>query len=62
MKRQEYFSKERTRKNKNPERVLSTLHDKEFRVTIIRMLIEFGRRIEQLRENFKKELEYIIKN
>lgn len=36
---------------------LSDLPDKEFKVTVIRMFTKLGRRIEELRQSFNKELE-----
>ena len=49
--------------NKNPnEMKRSNLLDKAFKETITGMLTEFGRRKEELRKNFNKDLENIRKN
>ena len=48
---------------KNPnEMKISNLSDKAFKEIITRMLAEFGRRMEELRKNFNKDLENIRKN
>ena len=41
---------------------ISSLPDKEFKVMVIRMLTELGRRMDEYSENFNKELENIKKN
>ena len=41
---------------------ISNLPDKAFKETITRMLTESGRRMEELRKNFNKDLENIRKN
>ena len=40
---------------------ISNLSNKEFKVMIIKMLIEFGRKTDEHSENFNKEIENIRK-
>ena len=40
---------------------VSNLPDKDFKVMVIKMLIELGRRIDEHSENFNKEMENIRK-
>ena len=42
--------------------IQSNLPDKEFKETVIRMLTQLERGIQELRENFNEELESIKKN
>ena len=44
------------------ETKINNLTEKEYKLIVIRMLIDLGRRIDSHSENFKKELENIIKN
>ena len=41
---------------------MSSLHNEELKVMIIKMLTELGRRMDEHSENFNKELENIKKN
>lgn len=41
---------------------INNLLDKEFKATVIKMLTEFGKRLEEHSENFNKELETIKNN
>ena len=41
---------------------INNLPDKEYKLIIIRMLTDLGRRIDKYSENFNKELENIKKN
>lgn len=57
MKRQKSMFQMKEQENSSNETELSDLPDKEFKVTFIRMFTELGRRTEELRQSFNKELE-----
>ena len=44
------------------ETEINNLHDKEYKLIVTRMLTDLGRRMDELSENFNKELENIKKN
>ena len=61
-KTKEYFPNKRTRKSLRKKRELneteiSNSSDKEFKVTVIEMLTELGKRVDELGENVNKETE-----
>lgn len=57
MKKQKSMFQMKEQKNNPNETELNDLPDKEFKVTVIRMFTKLGRRIEELRQSFNKELE-----
>ena len=65
MKRQRNYSQpkqqEKTPENLNDETEISNLPDKEFKVLVLRMLTELGKRIDEHSDNSNKGLEHILK-
>lgn len=51
----------KTQKKNFNETEISNLPDKKFKVMVIKMLTKLGKRMNQHSENFKRELENIIK-
>ena len=41
---------------------LKNIDDKEYKLRVMRLLIDLGRRMDELSENFNKELENMKKN
>ena len=53
----------KTLKKKNPNEIeINNLPDKEFKTLVIRMLTEWGERIDEHSENFNRKLEHMKKN
>ena len=59
----EYVPNKRTRKASEKEldrKEISKLPDKEFKVMVIKMLLQLGRRMDEHNENFKKKEIYFF--
>ena len=54
MKKQEYVQNQRTRQIPTKEIEISNLLDKDFKVMVIKIVTEIGRRLDKYNENFKK--------